>query len=404
MSPPAGATLLFRASSLGVLANNATIAQWNDESGGGYHLANAVDAQRPVWDNTDSAVSFPLTKPLSGTPQLSNAAFPFNRNALSFLWVGRTDSSDAARYAVTFGALTFVLLFENGLLRVFRGSTTATTLAIPTGRLIAIIVTCSGGAVNVYLDTAANVSSLSGNGSSAGTGLNIGTSAFLIGEVKELRAWNRTLTAQEVSDALTYAAQTYGTGGVPAATSGNVVIDGDSTSAGTGPWHNRVWHTRMGISSSWLMRNFAVAGQRLDQMITDIAEVNVYANGTNWLFAYGGYNDLSVGDSGATVESELAAYCNAAITGGFAKSNIVTFTLTTSGAPTARDDANTAIRANYTAYAGHLVDVAADSQLGVTPGGGFLNPSNFADGVHMNDAGSQLMANLVRSAIPSLPF
>jgi cellobiose phosphorylase len=150
-----------------------------------------------------------------------------------------------------------------------------------------------------------------------------------------------------------------------------------------------------------------VSGQLLTTMITNQATPNAWANSTNWLNVQAGINDLAGGATGAAVEANFNTYCTAAISAGFSKANISveTISIAQTAYVTERDNFNTALRANYTGYAGWLFDVAADTVLGCTPASGLITPSLFGDSLHPNDAGHMAKAVLYRSTIgSSLPW
>ena len=71
---------------------------------------------------------------------------------------------------------------------------------------------------------------------------------------------------------------------------------------------------------------------------------------------------------------------------------------------TTRNDYNTWLRANYTTYAGWLIDLVNDPQLGSDSAGSAFMPIYWFDGAHYNDAGYQLFAELVRANVSGLPL
>lgn len=402
--PVAGATASYYASDLAALSDGDGIATWADASGNGYDLAQGTAGSRLQWGATEQAAIS------TGAKLMTNASVPYDRRALSVLWIGTLYQLDGDVRIVSFNGLGLILRTLEGVLSVWRGSNTSTTLRPPCYKRIAILMTCSASGVSIYIDDVANVQSISANGAATGTQFEIGNtqtaSASAKQNVDEIHIWPSALNATDAEAVLDYAAAKYGTGRAATAPTGRIIIDGDSTAHGVSAALNRCWGPALGVDSNWFVHCFGTTSARLDQIDDDAGtEINTpYANSTNWLFVMAGTNDLAAGDSGATVDSELAAYCNAAITAGFSKSNIVVFTVWPSNTYSGRrDDANTAIRANYSGYAGHLVDVAADANLGVT-GGSFNNASYYVDGVHMNAAGQTLLAALIRSTISGEPW
>jgi lysophospholipase L1-like esterase len=150
------------------------------------------------------------------------------------------------------------------------------------------------------------------------------------------------------------------------------------------------------------VRNVGVSGQTTEDMIADAAtQIDVFPRGI--LVAWEGGNDIYVDNADlAETQARWNAYFSArrAAGWGVGSSKLVAMTITPrtlfSGAQTiVVNNFNTWLRANYTTYATHLVDVAADSRLS--------NASNTtyydADGVHMNTAGYAVVAQLVATAI-----
>lgn len=381
--------------------DNGTIQRWSDRSGFGNHLTQTTTANAPVLDTTRGDVCMTVA---GSAKKLANTSYSYNRRDLAVLVVGRVNDSDSSKYIWEFGSLGLLLMLENGVIKVWVGSALSTTFKIETERVQSILVNASASGIDVYVNTVASKQTLTAAGVSTSTSFALGsTSGVVFGGYKEVIVSNRTLTTQEVSDLLGWASSTYGSQYVPASTAGRVVFDGDSVTRGVGATCTRGWVHKLNPSLSWSAHNFAITGQTLATMLTDQSETSALANATNWLFVLGGHNDLDAGTTGATVESRLASYCNAAITAGFSKSKIVVFTLTRNNNLTERDNFNTLVRANYTNYAGWLVDVMADSQLGMS-GGTFNVPANYADGVHPTEAGAALFAALVRSTVTGLPF
>ncbi len=410
--PPdvAGAAAVFNAASLAGLSHRDNVQAWADESGNGHDLVQATYDNGPEWNAERGSVAFPRTKQTGTKAALANASFVQDRASVAFLWVGRAYTCDSSNYLVRMGGLNSVLMAKDGTLQLYSGPFLDTGKPLACHRDVAVVVSISPTERRVHYDFVGNETVGAWSGSERiNTGFDLGDVNHKFGEVRHLRMWDHPLSAEDCDALLTWAAHHYGTGTLATATAGLVVVDGDSTSDGTGPSFNGVWHSRLGIRPDWQLLNFGITGQQITSMSADRSEVDAHAAPGNWLFVYAGHNDLaSAGITGDACHNRLSDYCAAAIAAGWARERIVTFTISmTSGAAgtsAERDAYNDLIRANYESYAGHLVDVAADPELGVvTPGGGFIDNTNYRDSVHMTDAGAEKLAALVRASVPGLP-
>jgi lysophospholipase L1-like esterase len=339
---------------------------------------------------------------------LTHASYLVNKRAVSGFWVGDLLALQRNCYLINFGSLSVVLMHNNGVIKVFSTATKSTTLRLPSNRRVAVVVTCGEGAVKVYVDRVDYTQTLAVNPAGTGVGIALSdTGGGFYGRAYEAAAYPRELNPSEVDALLQYARATYQTGSVAEAATGAVAFTGDSITEGAlGSSRLMNWPTRLAVNPAWRAYNHSISGLTLTQMAAFQADVNVWAASGNWLFVWGGNNDIAAGDSGVTIEGRLNTYCTAAIVAGFPKAQIVVFTLATTNTGaggTGRDDTNTLIRANYTGYAGWLVDVAADTELGVVIGGGFFDSTNYVDGVHPNDKGVEKLVKLIRATV-TLPF
>lgn len=389
------------------LADNTAVSSYTDTSGAANHLIQATGANQPksfTSGGTDTK-PFVFFDGQNNTCFLANSGYSTNLQAATFFWVGDTMGVDGSHYLLNIGSIACVVMVDNGTLKLYDGGFNAAG-RVYSGRRFAFALVLGPSGKTLYVDDIGSAFASAAFGVGTATAIALGNNGGVYnGRQYEFAAWNKACNSSEVGQLLTYAASAYGTGASQQAPTGRVVFDGDSTTFGYGGTRGRNLGYYLNINSGWYPYNFGIAGQTLTDMIGDQAEPNALANATNWLVVEGGYNDLGNGDSGATVEGRLNTYCTAAISAGFSKSKIVVMTFSTSGPPTTRDAANTLVRANYTGYAGWLIDQAANAQLGVVPGSGFLNAANFADGVHKNDTGYGLQAALIRSTIGgSLPW
>lgn len=167
-------------------------------------------------------------------------------------------------------------------------------------------------------------------------------------------------------------------------------------------------------------RNFGVNGQTLAQMTADAAvQVDPLLDSrvVNALLVWGGTNDMASPGSyqtAATTEGRLQAYCDARVAAGWTKANIGVFTMLPRSDAVGLPDAgklatfesdrqlfNTWLRANYTTFAGFLVDVAADNRIG--DAGDELNTTYYtSDKVHLNNTGLAIIAGLARTGLATV--
>lgn len=404
-----GQNLLLRAQDI-ALTDGATVTTWSDTSGSGNDLGT-TGGTKPTLALTggNDAKPFVVFDTLNAY-DIESTTYSVNKQAQSILIVIDYTTLWFTKYTITLGGgITYVLEHDAGIFKRFNGSTTNTTLAqVPSGRRVAVLLTLGTSATNIYVDASTNVQPLTAESAGTITGIQLGGSGQLLGKVYEIRGWNRELSGAEAAQILdTWAPTTYGTGSAATTPAGRVIFDGDSITAGVGATKARNWPYYCNPANGWVGHNYAVGGQKWSDLISRQAVTNNFANASNYLVVNCGANDVSFPRTGAQMETDFQTYMTAAVTAGFVKSKIVATTLNTQnpGTGTARNDFNTWLRANFATYAGFLMDLAADANLGLneatnTP----FNGAYWLDGVHYVDAGYVLYAALVRSTIGSPPF
>jgi lysophospholipase L1-like esterase len=387
-------------------ASLGSVTTLYDQSGSGNDGAQATANNKPaidpasgvpVWDHWRAGGN--TTARVLNLP----SGYSADKRAFSSLHVLELPSVDVTGYVLALSGISLVVIASNGIVQVFSGSAKSTTLRVPSSKF-ALLTRHHAGGVDVYLNTVESKQTLAAN--TAGTittGGSLGSGSITTKmRLHETVTWPRSLSDSEAATALEIAVANHGIEVAPAF---NVVVDGDSISEGVGATLGRNWPYRLGLPASRRLVNFAVTGQRMDQMAADVAEVTPLLSASSYLLVWGGTNDLSTTDTGAQIYSELTTYVNAAVAAGQELSRIAVFTLNTAGlgnGGTARDDFNALVRANALGV-GHIIDVAADPQLGVVTGAGtHNNPSLWIDGPHMTDAGYQMVADMVNAAIPAL--
>ncbi|MCX6905539.1 MAG: SGNH/GDSL hydrolase family protein, partial [Verrucomicrobia bacterium] len=182
----------------------------------------------------------------------------------------------------------------------------------------------------------------------------------------------------------------------------NLVIEGDSLSAENGSLND--YGIQLLAQPNWLGKfnkhNVAQGGEVAAQMLAEFptqALPIAVESGRNFLFLWGGANDIKRDYTAANIFATLTTYWQQARNAGF---TMVSFTIlrTSSDTPDQianRDVLNNLIRASANQY-DYLIDVANIPVL-ADP----TDPTYFADGVHLTPAGYKSVATLINSAIPN---
>jgi lysophospholipase L1-like esterase len=179
-----------------------------------------------------------------------------------------------------------------------------------------------------------------------------------------------------------------------------IVCDGNSLTAGQGgtPYPKQLLSL---LGGTYQVQNFGVGGQTTEDMIADAA-TQIDSNPKSVLIAWEGGNDIIVdGADLATLQSRWNTYFSArkAAGWGVGASKLVAMTITPRTVFTAPQNAlvaqfNDWLRSNYTTYATHLVDLAADTRLD--------DPNDatyYDDGIHMTTAGYAVVAELIQAEV-----
>lgn len=182
-----------------------------------------------------------------------------------------------------------------------------------------------------------------------------------------------------------------------------IVCDGNSLTRGYGAGGANSYPTQLKglVSTAYTVINRGVDSQTTDQMEADAAAqidywLDIFQN-NSVLIGWEGTNDIQFGASLATTQSRWNTYFSARATAGWASNGCKLVACTViprvdSTAPknAIRDDFNAWLRTNYSTYATHLVDLAADSRLQDTSNTTYFD----ADGVHLTAAGYAVVAEL----------
>jgi hypothetical protein len=408
-----GLLLWLKADAITGAVDGAALAQWDDQSGNGYHCTQAVAGNRPIYSATgvDGTPEVALCYiDMDGTVQrylTAPAGVAFNRNNCTIFAVGRPQSRDltgdscAVWYAT--GGATLNFGWGPGCVTAYNGALRTTTATIGY-QPHAIGMTSSGTAFKLWLgDTsesfaAANAAAIAGGKIGAGGGLN------LYGALKELVIYDHALTDEEYAQLYDYARIRHFS-----PPNKLLVCDGDSLTTGYGATNNRSYPAQLWglLGRNWQVYNAAVAGQQTDAMITDgAAEIDPLYSASyysNILVCWSGVLDLYYGQTPAQAWERINTYCAARQAAGF---QVVVCTCLPSGFIDEADRSalNALIRAGWYTCADALADIAADTRIG--DAGDNLDPAyyNNSDGnaTHMMPAGYAAVAGIVEAEIDEL--
>jgi len=189
-----------------------------------------------------------------------------------------------------------------------------------------------------------------------------------------------------------------------------IVCDGNSITLGFGVGASDAYPAKLGTSlgNAYAVVNYGVTGQTTTNMSSDAAtqiDSTLPAYSTSAvLIAWEAANDIFFGADLATCQSRWNTYFSARVTAGWASngSKLVAMTCIARGnfsdqpgMSAILDSWNTWLRANYSTYATHLVDVAADARLS-----NFNDTTYYqADKCHLTAAGNAVVAGLIEAAL-----
>lgn len=403
-----------------VTADGGPIARWEDRSGNGRHVTQGTPAERPLYDAAKGLV---VTAMPSEQRFDFPAAFQLDRQNYSAFFVCELTT---LRRGITVGGSHqefhhFVKTADDSFTLFYRGNgaqadwaglaqfdgafhATATRPLTTTRCLIGWVGTASE--TRCWLDGA----------SAGGTAIGAGTATLL--ELFGQSPAGSTLAAQAAfKDAIFYDralsdAEVVGTvlayahgRGVPPSRRHQVVFDGDSLTVGTTATLNRNWPSRVaGVAGTVRRRVTAEASVLLTTLAAQAAarvDPLLVPGEANVLAAWATSNDVAFGGvGGAQALANYWAYCDARRAAGWA---VVAFTMLprtdVSGGPEASRQAfNAGVRADWAGHADALADVAADARLGDFTDAAHYDP----DGIHLTDAGYQVVADLAGPEIARL--
>lgn len=204
--------------------------------------------------------------------------------------------------------------------------------------------------------------------------------------------------------------------GVSSSYNGNLVLDGDSETAGAGNTLNRNWFRQLTLSGTTRRANTSEAGITLATLVSEAStfvDPQIQSGGmTNALGVFAATNDLVGGATAATVYANTKTYCAARKTAGWGPVFIIGM-LPRTGQETARQALRTDLLGDFTVstsmplvyaagagttYADYYLDIAGDANIGAANAN--TNATYYAaDQIHLNNTGSGVLTGYAQSLI-----
>lgn len=194
-----------------------------------------------------------------------------------------------------------------------------------------------------------------------------------------------------------------------------IVCDGNSMTYGTGTttllkaYPKQLIRSINDIVNYEAAHNIGIAGQTTPQIITAYPNRAALCFDTskskNIYVPWECTNDLFFGASAATAYSNYVTLCGLARDTGYKVVAVTVLPRSNSGTPGTfeadRQTVNTNIRNNWASFADALADVAANTTIG--DAGDETNATYYSDLVHMTDAGYLIVADIIKTAILTIP-
>ena len=418
---PQAASVLARwsADAIPAQADNTALTGWTDSVGGIAATQATASAQPKYRTGGQGGKPFVL---FSGAQCLdAGSATPVSAlmqgSSNTTMVVCRNVQATSFGFLFTASASTGYNLFHNGSAAGFFGNmrvpyagTALTTLCYvagqPAGNLGRTFINGTCIQHSAVLRSAAGHSV--GIGSSPANIAGLGARA----EVYEVIVWNRALTAAEVIQAEKWVREKYASplpwaGGPFRVFHGDSLTMGENSSAALASYPARVaaingwpfgtWtnlgHTGVSMNT---MRGQAIDG--IDPMVPLLGATPMHLAAWEW------FNQRGLTTAAATAET--SAYFQARRAAGVAKLVLMTSTdasaAADNGTEQKRADYNAFFDANWATYADAYVPIHTDARIGAEgacPNTGPFTPYFHNDGIHMIDAGYDLLAQLIAPAM-----
>ncbi len=396
------------------VVDGGSVTRWADQSGNGNDLVQATADNQPRLTGAAVSLEYAHNEYLSGSNPFASQSFSVFY-VLGLTNLRRSNAAginQAQRMLLQASNFTWGMVNGSGQWSLNNAGSIATNPTFsPTSQCLFGLVSGSSGASMVINEDVRSMPAL-GNDTAAGSAYlgfptGYGVTAPAQANASEIVCYDRALTTQEIADLQAY----YRAHGALFAADApyNLVIDGDSISAGAQNALNKNWVRQLGLPANCLQWNLAEAGQTMATIQSQLSArlLPLYQPGkTNLAVVWASTNDIVSGTSAATAFNNYQAVGTACKAAGFpfVAGTMLPRTDCTGAAETQRQAFNAALLSAFASGAPSW----ADSLVDLTSEAGLQDPTNsamFPDGVHPNNAATALIANHFRTAIASvIPF
>lgn len=420
--PPATNLYARWVSTTGITESGGAISSWVDTENS-FDVTQATEVSKPKL-STDGAsrpvVSFPFS---SATPSLlttflakpTDFSIPVPN---STVWVVHSGTHDRALQQTPVSLGISGTGGPHGWTRINAGSTVnnipsfedkaSTMPSVPVN--IHISGRHSTAANTTYVMDASGISANLGTPYSNGstyTGVALGRNIrdadeIFKGDIYEVLIYTPAQSTEDLDATRTYLKSKYSVkadGSTTEYTSGQIVIDGDSITAGYGAVNNKSYGRQTAeLKPNWKVMTLGVVGDTISGLTAKATKIDAIKNtskySSNVLMILIGRNDVKTQDA-ATVYANLVTYCQARVAAGWTVwvGTVIGTTVTAEQAKIVT--LNNSIRSSLITDAGiaKVIDFAAHADLDDATAA--ANTTYYTDGTHPTAAGYTIMANIL---------
>lgn len=386
-----------------VTADGAKVKRWEGQVNS-RHLTQLHTASAPVYDATKGLI---VSEGYLGANEvfLTTANFTLNRQNFSVFAIVEATSFYYSMIGVSVGANNIMFRSASDTLNWYWPTTGRQTIfnssvksggaasTVPSHRSL-IGVVGNGSNLVFWVNGSSSTATVATAGSSTIESF-LGSSVDLQGTsqvgVKDIIVYSKALSQSEVLDTLLVYAQDRGVNlDSPAI---KVIGIGDSITHGYGTTVNRTWMNRSGINDDYKVYMMARSGGTLDNFNTDKASIlDPITETGDVAVVFAGTNDL-VSVSSTVAHGRLQTLCSGLRSDGLKV--IVVNALDRNLTAGRLDGFNLLISTSYHQYADYFVNAHDHPSLDDRTDTNFY----LADQIHPNDAGTQVLADLILPAV-----
>lgn len=408
---PAGPLARWRASDLVGLVQGDPVASWPDASGNGYTLTQVTPSLRPAYSTQTvcgkPGVYFDALTGAPGSILNISAGLSVGSQAMTMFMMAEFGRESILEVSISLGS-SQLTMYHPDVGDDFKynfGSTSDAALGMQPCGPSAMGISAGAASLIAYREFTSNTFAPASAITVTGGQLGSFTASPLLcfdGTMLEVLIYGRALTPAEMSVLFAYSHATYKS--LVAKPYANVVCTGDSITAGNGAmFHNYPALLDAGIlaaaKTAWV-KNMGVPGRTIADMLSNHSAEDAQYDGSysrNILMVWAGSNDLNAGTTPAVIYADTVSYCQALRAVGY-RVAVCTTLPRIGGAEANRLALNALIVVNWPTFADALADVASNPIMGANP----PNASYYADGVHPNAAGYDLLAPYLNGAAVSV--